>query len=601
MIVQTDANNQLFEHANENNNAAIDSQLIDTRLSPFPNLQVASVTAAPTAFSGQQTVVEWTVTNTGTGATSSSLWYDSVWLSLDSTLDNTDTFLGSVANASYLNVGDSYTNSLTVTLPQNIDNNYHFLVKTDSDNSVYELTHEGDNFAASAATDVKLTPPADLQLTTVTAPAQAFSGQTMNLSWKVTNQGSGLTRQTAWDDAIYLSTDTVLDGSDVLLGQRSHTGTLNPGESYSATQNVTLPIGVSGNFYFLVRTDSRNSVYEQAFESNNTGYRSTPTTVNLTPPPDLEVELVAPATASASHPLTLTYRVTNFGATATPNFSWDDAIYLSADQQLDLGTDLYLGKVTHQGVLDIGASYDGSATFTLANGLSGNYYAFVVSDSGDAVFELDNSNNVRFDAVPIAVSSRPADLVVSTASAPTSAEAGKASRISWTVTNQGTGDTAVTAWTDRVFASTDAVLSSDDVLLGAFAHTGLLNPGASYSQRQLVTIPFNLAGSYHLFVATDSDNQVYEAASEGNNSSTALPVTVTRQTPDLLPTQVSVPTTALSGNNLTVGWTVQNSGTGRTNANYWYDDIYLSLDAVFSSDDIYLGQVYHSGTLDPLS
>jgi RHS repeat-associated protein len=619
VIVQTDANNQLFEHANENNNTAVGVRPIDTRLSPFPNLQVSSVTAPPTAFSGQQTVIEWTVINTGTGSTSAPIWYDSVWLSLDDTFDSSDIFLGKVANASYLNVGESYNNSLTVTIPQNLDNHYHFLVKTDSANQVDELTQEDDNFGASAPTDVKLPPLPDLQVTAVNSSSQIFSGQTTTLNWTVTNNGSGKTSANGWYDEIYMSADNVLDSGDRLLSRRYHqavyrsraingeeipidTGILNPGAGYGVTWAVTLPIGVSGDFYFLVKTDAYNQVYEQALESNNIGYNPTPTTVNLTPPPDLEVELVnAPTAALASHSLTINYRVTNFGATATPYSFWDDAIYLSADNQLDLSTDLCLNKVTYSGSLAIGASYNGSVTFTLPDGLSGNYYAFVVSDSGDTVFELDNNNNAGFDATPIAIASRPADLVVSTASTPASAEAGKASLISWTVTNQGTGDTAVAAWSDRIFASSDAVLSSDDLLLGSFTHTGVLNPGESYSQSQLVTVPFNLVGSYYLFVATDTDGKVYEATSESNNSTAALPVTVMRQTPDLQLTQVNAPTAALSGSKLSVNWTVQNLGTGQTNANYWYDEVYLSPERSISSDDIYLGRVYHAGAIDPLS
>jgi CARDB len=75
-------------------------------------------------------------------------------------------------------------------------------------------------------------------------------------------------------------------------------------------------------------------------------------------------------------------------------------------------------------------------------------------------------------------------------------------------------------------------------------------------------------------------------------------IAITRQTPDLQVSQVSADSAATSGQNLTVDWTVQNSGTGRTNANYWYDDIYLSKDQTLSQDNIRLGQTYRSGALD---
>jgi hypothetical protein len=398
-VVSTDANNQLAEDtANERNNTSIDDENIQILLSAFPNLQVSSVTAPPTAFSSQQTEVSWIVTNIGNGATSSSFWYDHVWLSLDNTLDNSDTFLGTTENASYLNVGESYTNILTVNLPRGIDGNYYFLVNTDAYNSVNEFGDEGDNVGVGGPTDVNLTPPPDLQVTSVTAPAQGFSGQPFTLNWTVTNDGLGRTLETFWYDEIFMSADEILDANDFRLGTFFYSSALNAGESYNASHTVTLPIGVSGDFFFFVRTDAGNRVYENIFDNNNTGYDATTTQVNLTPPPDLEVEFVnAPAQATASRPLTISYRVTNFGATATPNYFWTDTFYLSADDQLDISNDLRLGSQSHYGALDVDESYDNSSTFTLSNTIAGTYYAFVVTDSNNDVFELNNDNNIVKD------------------------------------------------------------------------------------------------------------------------------------------------------------------------------------------------------------
>ncbi|MEX2307284.1 MAG: CARDB domain-containing protein [Pirellulales bacterium] len=599
VVVHTDADNSLFEYASDGNNSTVDDQAIAAQLSPFPNLVVSNVTAPQTAFSSQQTVVQWTVSNTGTGATSSPTWRDGVWLSLDSSFDELDTFLGRAENASYLNAGESYTNSLGVTLPQGIDGNYYFLVKTDEFNDVNELSGESDNFGAGGPTDVELTPPPDLQVTTVDAPLQAFSGQPMSVSWTVANAGPGQTLETAWTDQIYLSADPILDGGDQLLGVRAHAGALNPGASYSATQNVTPPIGLSGDFYFIVRTDAANAVFEHAFEANNDGYDATATTINLTPPPDLEVELVdAPTAALAGHSLVIEYRVTNYGSTVTPNSSWTDSFYLSLDTQLNTATDSFLGNRVHFGALDAGQSYDGAAAFTLPDGLTGSFYVFVVTDNGDAVFELDNTNNTGYDPTPVVVSSQPADLVVTSASAPPTAEAGKSILVSWTVANQGSGDTSVAAWTDRVVASVDSILgNADDVALGSIAHNGSLAIGGSYSISQLVTIPITLSGMHYLFVSTDVGNQVFEAADEANNYSLALPVLITRQTADLQLTQVTAPAAALSGNEVSIEWTVTNDGAGSTNSNYWYDEVYLSADTAIGSGDIALGAFIRSNSL----
>ena len=417
----------------------------------------------------------------------------------------------------------------------------------------------------------------------------------------MTNQGTGRNLETSWYDEVFMSFDDVLDGSDRFLGRFNRSGTINAGTGYNVSQTVTLPIGVSGDFFFFVRTDAGNQVYENVFESNNTGYDTTATRINLTPPPDLEVEFVdAPATALASRSLTINYRVTNFGATATPNSSWTDTIYLSADSQLDTSTDLRLGSQTHYGVLDIGFSYDNSFTFTLPNTISGSYYAFVVTDSDNSVFELNNDNNVVFDTAPISITSQPADLVVSAISTSTTVEAGKALTVNWTVTNQGIGDTVISSWLDRVYVSSDSVVgNTDDVLLGSFSRNGLLNADKSYSRTELVEIPFNLVGNYNLFVVTDSNNSVYEAGAENNNSSTLEQIAITRQTPDLQVIQISADSqTNLAAEPVTVNWTVKNLGSGQTNVSFWYDSIYLSGDQnLGDSNDIYLGRVRRTNTL----
>jgi RHS repeat-associated protein len=600
VVVTTDYHGQIPESSQyESNNTTVGNSL-QVKLAPIPNLQVSSVTAPLTAFSSQSTEIQWTVKNVGNGATSSPYWSDVVYLSLDNTFDNTDIYLGQANNPSYLNAGDSYTNHLDVTLPLGISGNYYFLVQTDIHNNVFENDKENDNLTVGGPTNVSLTPPPDFQVTTVTTPSQVFSGQSLTLSWTVTNKGLGKNLETVWYDQVFLSTDEVLDAGDRNLGTFSQNGILNSNDSYTSSQTVSLPIGISGNYYFFVRTDAGNQVYENIFESNNTGHKATPTRINLTPPPDLEIaSLTAPTQATASRALNFSYQVTNFGSTTTPNYSWADRFYLSLDNQLDPNTDLYIGNQSHYGSLAPDESYSSNFSYTLPNTLAGNYYLFGITDSNNEVFELDNGNNTFLVATPIAITSQPADLIVVSASAPTTGEAGKALRVEWTVRNQGTGDTAVSGWTDRVILSKDAqVGNSDDIVLGSFSRGEILAPNQSYTRSELVTIPFDAIAGYQVFVVTDVGNSVYEATQENNNSSTGQPLTVTRETADLQVTQVSSPSSGQSGQALTVNWTVKNFGSRTTNGNYWYDSVYLSTDNQISNDDIFLGNNYRSEALD---
>jgi subtilase family serine protease len=652
LVVIADAENQVFEYQHEDNNSAVSTQSIATHLSPFPNLKVASVTAPATAFSGQETVtIEWTVTNTGTGPTSSPYWEDGVWLSVDTMVDSSDIFLGKVGNASYLNAGDSYASSLNVILPQRLSGDFHILVMADYGDKVLELHHEDDNVTASALIDIQIPPLPDLQVDSVRGPTQAFSGQRVDLSWSVSNHGPGTTMEYDWTDAVYLSSDTTLDGSDYFLGTVDHhtlwgiyllqpqpdhsvqrvltvtydnyadafnaiqpifatgyyelgivaAGNLAPGQSYyqPARAFVQLPVGVSGDFYFLVETDTYNQVYEAAFDANNTG-ASVLTPVHLTPPPDLVVDNVsAPADAVAGHPLTITYRETNAGATAPPNSSWTDSFYLSPTPQFDASTALHLGDRTHQGTLAAGAAEDDLATFTLPDGLSGTFYAFVIADAPKAVFELDRTNNVGGNSATTSITARPPDLVATLDSAPTTAAAGTAIRIAWMVTNQGTGDTVATSWGDTLYIARDPLLT-DAVTLDSFPHDGLLGPGGTYSQSQLVTLPLSLEGTYYLFVTADTTGNVDEADRENNNRSQPATVAIVRHVPDLQVAAVTADASATEGGTLAVAWTVKNAGDARTATDSWYDDVYLTADPFIGHDsDILLGHVFHNGALDP--
>ena len=389
---------------------------------------MTGVTAPPTAFSSQQTVIEWTVTNNGTAATSTPTWYDAVWLSLDPTFDNADIFLGNAANPSYLDVGDGYNNSLTVTLPRGIDGELLLPGQGRLEQPGLRAPGRGGQLRRRRADgrrpDAAARPAGDVRQRPRRRPSP---GQAMTLGWTVTNAGHGRTLESSWCDEVYMSAD---DGPRrgrplprAVLPQRGP----RPGRGlHPRRRTVTLPVGVTGDYYFFVRTDVFDQVYEHAAESNNTGHDTAATRVNLTPPPDLEVESVGvPASATASHALTVSYRVTNFGSTATPNSSWTDTFYLSADTTLDTGTDLRLGTRAHFGALGLDGSYAASATFTLPDGLSGTYFVIVQTDSGNATSSWTTPTTSRASGTAIAITSRPADLVVSTSSAPVERRGGQ--------------------------------------------------------------------------------------------------------------------------------------------------------------------------------
>ncbi len=135
-----------------------------------------------------------------------------------------------------------------------------------------------------------------------------------------------------------------------------------------------------------------------------------------------------------------------------------------------------------------------------------------------------------------------------------------------------------------------------------------MNAGQSYSTTEPVPIPISLSGTYYLFVTTNpasidpTTNQptyaVYES-NYANDSSTPVTVSVNQSLADLVVTQVAAPSALATGQTVTITWTTANVGTGTTNANSWYDDVWMSTttDVGEGGTDVYLGSYYRSNGL----
>ncbi len=90
----------------------------------------------------------------------------------------------------------------------------------------------------------------------------------MVASWTVVNAGDGAA-QPSWTDRLYLSTDTVYDGSDTVLGDVTHVAALAAGADYRAELKFTVPQVAPGIYYVILQSDRYNQVFEQS-ETNNT-------------------------------------------------------------------------------------------------------------------------------------------------------------------------------------------------------------------------------------------------------------------------------------------------------------------------------------------
>ncbi len=566
----------------------------------LPDLIVMNIQNPSTAFSGQSITVQWQVTNTGQGGTLNQQWFDVVYLSKDTLPDATDQFLGSARNSSELPPGKTYAQSGTFTLPDGINESYYLFVVANAYKEVRETDQTNNTAHGTIATFVQLAPPADLQVTSIVPPNFIFSGDTIDLAYTVANNGSGPTVTSSWYDYIYLSKDSVFTGSSVLLESFSRTEALAAGANYTKVQRVRMPQGLSGKYYFFVRTDVWNNVYEHAAENNNTGM-SDSVKILLTPPVDLVVtQIIIPASANNNDTVLVKWRIENSGGSATQNIIWNDYIFLSKSRPFDQDSAILLGNTANGASLSPGEGYDAQTSVMIPSNVSGNYYVYVNADFNNRVYEhtFENNNNVASND-PIKINSP--DLVVSEIVIPSTDSSGKIININWTIKNIGNGVLSMSNITDRVSISKRSTYHPDSVTeVGRFSYnTGPLLKGDSLTHMLQVQIPNGISGNYYIYINTEDSNTVYEANENNNLSgSTSFLRVVLSPSPDLLVTSVVLPDTSSLNEVIPLVFTVKNNGAGNINNANWTDRIYLSRQAGWPApDSVLIREIAQAGPL----
>ena len=405
------------EESNEDNNILAFAIDIDT---PDVNLSVTDATITPTTVGvGGEVQVSWEVTNLGTDTASGSFggWTDSFYLSEDNVLDNTDTFIDSQfisAPDIPLAGGAAYSQTRSPNLPNSIGGNF-LLVATDEFNEQSE-TNEDDNFFAIpidittanlTVTNAEIT---DLSTNPITI---ASGGQTIQLAWTVENTGSVPTNRSFWRDYFYLSDDEFFDNSDTFLTSRfisSSQTSLEPGDSYSLTQNITLPsTTTTGNRFLLFWSDRFNGQVESTETDNIVAVPLE--IVN----PNLQVS-AAQINDTSGNPITsvtlgqsvnLSWTTLNDSAVVEALGNWSDAVYLSDNETLD-NFDTFITSQFTGGFTPLAPGDDYNIVrnnVSIPITQTGNRFLLFVADNNGQQGETSENDNVI--AIPIEVNAPP--------------------------------------------------------------------------------------------------------------------------------------------------------------------------------------------------
>lgn len=410
-------------------------------------------------------------------------------------------------------------------------------------------------------------------LCTVSAPTDDVSAvsisSTMSLASLFINnsiQNLGPSTLSTVDIGFYLSTDTTLgNADDKYIGKRTVTG-LASGATSAATTTLTLSNIPTGTYYVGMVADYNHKVYETN-ENNN----SLIGTATYLIGPDLQVNSLSGTLSGAT--LFVSDTEINHGNQGSGDFTV--SFYLSAGTTPNPSTDALIGSRAVTGLAVNGTSSSVSSLTIPISLAVGSYHLCAITDSGNAVAEINETNN-NFCTTTLFVVGP--DLR-------TSGISGSLSGVSIFVsdTQQNSGDQPAGAFSvSSYFSLTSPFNSASPGYLIGTRNITSLAVGTTNSATVSYAVPSGApVGTYYLCSLSDSANTVLESNESNNATCTANTYVIG---PDL---RVSSLSATKSVGNMIVSDTEINSGNQA--AGSFTVSYYLSTDTVYGSGDTFLG------------
>jgi len=477
------------------------------------------------------------------------------------------------------------------------------------------------------------TPPANLAVTSVTTSGLScgtggglLSGETISVTYTVTNLGSGPSTGT-WHDSIFFTSAPTLGpglSGETLLGTFPLVSPLSSGGSYTRTVTVTLPEDLTGCRYIGVSADTRplgSFLVGQQYDVNetneldNAGF-SSGFQIELAPQPDLVSATPSQELDSVSgQSLTVSYILENAGTAPTDVGTWTDRVHLSADTNPVISPgDILLGVSARSGAALPGGTADASRAITgtlplLHSGtvFSGTWNLKLSVDVDDQVSEAGvggEANLFILGTVMVgAVLGANIAASIDTLATDTAWTPGHPASIAWSGSISSPLEVGVPqVWVDRVRLS-GAPGGDRDLAFRSQTTVVATGSGAvtveSYAATRTFFVPNDLAeGTYTLHVDLNIDDGLYEGPFDNPALDTAsIPVMVTFDPTNLLPEvnfdATPLPASGAVGTPIALRWRVTNAGTRETPVAEWTDRVRL----VGGGEDLLLATVPRDGVL----
>ncbi len=384
-------------------------------------VMTAVSTTATSAGAGNSFVVDASVKNQGTTSTTVSSFTVGYYLSVDNIITGSDKLIGTMTVNSLAPVGVS-NGSTTVTVPATTPPGAYYIGACADIRNMQPESNEANNCLATPGI-ILIIQNVDLIMTAVSTTATSVGiGNGFTISNTEKNQGTTAMSAASNTVKFYLSTDSTISSTDLLLtGTRLVSG-LAAGGSSSGTTTVTVPkTTIPGTYYIGAIADATN-VQVESDENNNWLAGETIVVVRDV---DLVMSAVSVAATNVARGATFTINntETNQGTTWMSATSNTVKFYLSLDNVITT-TDIALTGTRTVTALAAGASSNASTTVTVPlTAALGTYYVGAIADVTNLQPETNESNNTLASLATIVIST-PVDTIAPTAPGSVSAIAG---------------------------------------------------------------------------------------------------------------------------------------------------------------------------------
>ena len=170
----------------------------------------------------------------------------------------------------------------------------------------------------------------DLVVTDIKAPKEIESGSQFTVTFTVKNTGQTATVSGQWMDAVYISTDSAMNGWKSQMMTKYNPGQLAVNETYTQSYTITMPAEYTGKYYLFVMADNNNALTELS-DNNNMKRFADSVKVALKPFPDIRVKDIQ-AVGTKLFPgdsLQVNWKVENIGNAAALG-GWSERVTLVA-------------------------------------------------------------------------------------------------------------------------------------------------------------------------------------------------------------------------------------------------------------------------------